>query len=126
MPRSTEEWIGASADADPPPRVKRRIVLRAGGRCHDCFRQFDEKLAPEFDHRPALILGGENRESHIFAVCKECHKRKSRIDLKAKSLTAKLLNKRYKLDNKRSKFRNARDGPFKTTFYRGTVERTDD
>lgn len=98
--RSVPEWIGKTPDASIPPRIKRRIVERGEGRCTGpCHRKFDEKLKPQFDHRPALIncAPGESshRESMIFAVCAECHSLRTRLDVQAKKVTARIIKKQY-------------------------------
>ena len=124
MARENKEWFGARPGTQPPPRVKLRIVERAGFKCHDCFRCFNEKLKPEFDHRPALILGGENRESQIFAVCPECHSQKTKRDVAAKSLTAKK-RKDLLLKKTKSSFQNSRGGKWKTTISQGTKLRAE-
>jgi hypothetical protein len=117
--RELPEWLGAHDDQAIPPRVKRRIVLRGEGRCTGpCHRAFNEKLKPQFDHRPPLCLGGQHRETMIFAVCRECHSLRTALDVKAKAKTADILNKRYGLTqsrhvipgSKRSKFKKKVSG----------------
>jgi 5-methylcytosine-specific restriction endonuclease McrA len=85
--RDRDEWIGRHPDSAIPARVKVRIYDRQGGRCDGCGRKFDAKLTPEYDHRPALINGGQNRESMIFAVCQVCHPERTRADVAEKSDT---------------------------------------
>ena len=114
MPRVVTEWHGVSASSDLPPRVKLRILERDGWCCTGpCHRRFDEKLRPQFDHRPPLILGGQNRESQIFAVCAECHSIRTRLDVAAKAKTAKLQRSRAGI-KKPSQFGNSRNGRWKT------------
>lgn len=92
--RLIPEWIGKTPGSTIPPRVKLRIVESQDGYCAGpCHRTFDAKLKPEFDHRPALINGGENRESMIVAVCRECHSMRTKLDVMAKSLTARIRKK---------------------------------
>lgn len=89
--RSVPEWQGKTDDAEIPPRVKIRIVERAGHRCEGpCHRAFDGKLKPEFDHVLALINGGAHAENNLRAVCHECHSQKSKLDVAAKALTARI------------------------------------
>lgn len=92
MPRSVKPWIAKHDDQAIPPRVKLRIVERQGYCCAGTCgaRPFDEKLKPVFDHRPALINGGENRESMIEAICPECHARRTRMDRTAAKVTARI------------------------------------
>lgn len=73
--RAVDEWIGKTPDTPIPLRVKLRILRRQNDTCagDGCTCVFDARHRPEFDHRPALINGGENRESKIFALCEPCH-----------------------------------------------------
>ena len=86
-PRLIPEWIGATPDTPIPDRVKDRILRRQDDRCFDCKRPFGHKLKAEFDHDPALINGGENRERKIFARCEQCHDLKFPDDVAEKSKT---------------------------------------
>jgi hypothetical protein len=70
-------------------------------------------LRPQFDHRPALINGGQNRETQIFAVCAECHSTRTRLDVAAKAKTAKLQRSRAGIKAP-SKFGNSRNGRWRT------------
>lgn len=98
--RALEEWIGKDADTDIPPRVKVRIVDRQDNRCDECKRPFGARLKPEFDHRPALVNSGENRESKIVAVCEHCHADRTSGDVAEKSKTYKLRAKYLGIDLK--------------------------
>lgn len=76
--RSVEEWIGASPDSVPPPRVKLRVFRRWHGVCHLTGR----KITPpadkwDTDHVKRLEDGGENRESNLAPALKEAHARKT-------------------------------------------------
>jgi 5-methylcytosine-specific restriction endonuclease McrA len=93
MPRSTEEWIGATDDTPIPPRVRLRIFDVSGGRCDMCRRVIRGSLRPCYDHRQALINGGENRENNIRLLCHECHDLKTKSDVREKSV---IYNKRIK------------------------------
>ena len=101
MSRKVDEWVGKTDDTPPPPRVKLRIVERQKGCCEFCGRAFNEKCRPEFDHRPALINGGENRETRIFAVCHECHSERTKQDVAEKSYVAGIKKDKLKLTNKK-------------------------
>ena len=85
MSRSLPEWIGEKPETSIPNRVQLRIVDRQSGKCMECYRVFDPKLKPVFDHRPALINGGENRESCIEAVCFQCHALRTKSDVSEKA-----------------------------------------
>lgn len=86
-PRSVEEWVGKTPETPIPPRVQLRIMDRQNCRCNGCGRELGLKLKAQFDHRPALINGGEHRESKIVAVCAECHSERTADDVAEKSET---------------------------------------
>lgn len=90
MARSTDEWVGKTDDSAAPARVRARVVDRAGGRCECCGAQFTPALRPEIDHTIALILGGENRESNLRALCKHCHRPKTDADVAMKAKIARV------------------------------------
>ncbi|MET0530056.1 MAG: HNH endonuclease [Microvirga sp.] len=79
-PRPVPEWIGKTSLTRIPREIKDRILLRFHGGCADCTRLFGPRLKPQFDHRPPLHNGGENRESKIEPVCAECHRIRSDED----------------------------------------------
>lgn len=73
MPRSVKEWIGKTANAMPPARVRQRILEAAGSLCHICSGKID-KPGWHADHVPPLKDGGENRESKIKPAHERCHR----------------------------------------------------
>lgn len=93
MSRSVIEWIGASDDQAIPPRVKVRVFTAFGGRCAVCDLPIAGKLRPAYDHRIALINGGENRESNLQLLCVPDHQVKTRVDVGDK---ARVYRKRLK------------------------------
>lgn len=95
MSRSVPEWIGATDDTAIPPRVMARVMSRAGGCCEDCSRAFSPHNPPEIDHDTALINGGENRESNLRALCRDCHGGKTRADVAEKSTVARKRAKNF-------------------------------
>jgi len=74
MARSVSEWIGKTPDTKIPPRVRLRIFEREKGICHLCKQPIQVGQKWEANHDPALINGGENRESMIFPAHDKCHK----------------------------------------------------
>jgi 5-methylcytosine-specific restriction endonuclease McrA len=88
MPRAVKEWIGATDDTRPPPRVLLRIFEREGGKCHLSGR----KIAPgekwQADHKIAIINGGKNVESNLFPALVDKHKEKTRADVAEKARVA--------------------------------------
>lgn len=80
MARTVKEWIGKNDDAAIPDAVKRRIVNRQDGCCALSSKPFGPGNKPEFDHKVALWLGGEHRESNLHAICKDEHKAKTKAE----------------------------------------------
>ena len=96
MTRPVPEWIGKTDTTAPPPRVKLRIIDRQGGLCAACDRKLGMAgETVEFDHIVALILGGENRETNLQALCGMCHGAKTRQDVAQKAQDAKRKASRY-------------------------------
>lgn len=90
MTRSIPEWIGKTDDTPVPARVKDRLFIAADGKCENCARKLGGSLdSPEFDHRIALVNGGENRESNLQVLCPWCHAGKTSEDVRKKSITAR-------------------------------------
>lgn len=88
MPRAVKEWIGRTADTSPPPRVKLRIWVRENGTCYLTGRKIQPCEPYQFDHKIAIINGGENRESNLFLALVDKHKEKTKVDLAEKSRVA--------------------------------------
>jgi 5-methylcytosine-specific restriction endonuclease McrA len=59
-------------------REKAEVCLRQRGRCALC----EEKLSVEidFDHVIPLALGGKQTLDNFEALCRDCHKDKTRLD----------------------------------------------
>lgn len=87
--RTIPEWIGASPDTPPPPRVQLRVYLKHDGKCPKCSRPLQPKKWA-CDHIVALINGGENREANLQPLCiSPCHSNKTKADVQTKSKTYK-------------------------------------
>ena len=94
MSRSTEEWIGKSDDAKVPPRVRVRVFEREGGICHLTGRKIDPVRDEwDLDHKVALILGGQHRESNLFPALREHHRKKTAVEMGVKSKIASVKKK---------------------------------
>ncbi|APX88682.1 hypothetical protein BV394_02160 [Brevirhabdus pacifica] len=105
MSRAVSEWIGKTDDTAIPPRVKVRVIEAQGGLCA-CGCGVKLGMAGEridFDHRVALINGGENRESNIQALRHPCHVPKTREDVRIKAKTARVRKKALGLDRPKKK-----------------------
>lgn len=88
MPRAVTEWIATHPDQKIPERVKLRIWAREGGVCYLTGRKIMPGDARDFDHKIALINGGQHRESNIFPVLRDKHKEKSKADVAEKATIA--------------------------------------
>lgn len=110
--RTLPEWRGANDDSPIPPRVKDRIARKAGDKCQHCGRKIDGKLRAEFDHVVPLCLGGAHRESNLSLVCHECHRAKTKLDVKMKAKVARWRKHTLGIRPK-SRFACSRDSKFK-------------
>lgn len=112
--RKPPEWIGKSADRRPPPRVRARVFLTHGGKCHISGRAIRPGDAWELDHVIALVNGGENRESNLAPALKVAHKAKTALDVAEKAKVARVRAKHLGIQEKRqwghSRFKKKLDG----------------
>lgn len=102
MPRSVAEWIGATPDTPIPPRVKERVLLRYEAKCANCGHWLYGK-PPVYDHKIALINGGENRESNLWPLHPHCHKIKTAFDLAEKARVSELRKKHHGIKRRQSR-----------------------
>lgn len=92
--RSIDEWIGKTPDAKIPEKVKDRIWVRCGGRCHlSGAKLVKGRDDIEWDHIKPLWAGGEHRETNIAPARKESHKEKSAEDHSAMSKADRIRRK---------------------------------
>lgn len=91
--RSVDEWIAPHPDAKIPPRVKLRIWEREQGRCYLSGRKIMPGDKFQYEHRVALINGGEHRESNIFLALDAPHKEKTARDVAEKAKVARIRSK---------------------------------
>jgi 5-methylcytosine-specific restriction protein A len=114
MSRAVPEWIGQTDDAPAPARVKLRVYDRHSGHCASCARKLGvagEQI--EYDHITALILGGENRESNLQALCPGCHRSKTTADVALKSTIARKRAKALGLAKPRKTLPGGKRGKWK-------------
>lgn len=85
--RSVKEWIGRSPDSKVPDKVRDRVLLRGNKTCYLTGLPILPGDKWQVEHKKALALGGENRESNLAPALVEPHKLKTsfEIDLKAKA-----------------------------------------
>jgi 5-methylcytosine-specific restriction endonuclease McrA len=104
--REVPEWVGKTPDSKIPPRVLLRIYERENGICHGCQVSLKGKRW-EADHRPALVNGGENRESKIFPVCTPCHKARTKKDVAEKADISRKKQKNLGIRRPKGKLKSA-------------------
>lgn len=112
MARSVDEWIGSSDDAKIPDRVKLRIWEREGGKCYLTGHKIRPGDEYEFEHKLALCLGGEHRESNIALALKDAHKVKTAEDVKMRAKSDRVRKKHLGIKPP-SRWPTARNGKFK-------------
>ena len=88
MAREVPEWIGKTPDSKVPPRVRLRVFEAAGGICHLSQRKIQPGEKWELEHKIALILGGEHRETNLAPALVAPHKEKTAAEMKVKSKIA--------------------------------------
>lgn len=127
MTRAIREWIGKTDDTRIPPRVKARIIVAQEGVCAcGCGMKLGiagERI--EFDHRVALINGGENRESNIQALRRPCHQAKTRSDVAEKANVARIRKKHLGLHEPKTRLPGSRGTRWKRKIDGTTVPRED-
>jgi 5-methylcytosine-specific restriction enzyme A len=113
MSRKVEEWIGKDDDDPVPPRVRLRVFDRFMGICCECTTKI---IARRWicDHRKALILGGQNRESNLGPIHEDCDKTKTAADVAEKSKNALVRSKHLGIRKRKGRpFPGARDSGIK-------------
>lgn len=85
--RSVEEWIGKTDDTKVPDRVRLRIFERENGTCHISGRKIGPGEKWQLEHKQAIILGGQHRETNLFPALVDPHKEKTAIEMKVKAKT---------------------------------------
>lgn len=87
MARTVEEWVGKTDDAKIPRAVRQRVFDRFNGVCYLSKRAITPADDWDVEHKLALCLGGEHRESNMAPALTAPHREKTAIDrgLKAKN-----------------------------------------
>ncbi|WP_024586057.1 hypothetical protein [Aliihoeflea sp. 2WW] len=112
MPRKVKEWIGKTPDAKVPPRVRLRVLRAYDGCCYLSGRPIAPGEPWELEHKVALILGGEHRESNLAPALAEFHKAKTAAEMKVKAKTDALAKKHLRIVDDGPKMQGQ---PFATT-----------
>lgn len=90
MSRTIPPWQGKTPDSRIPARVRVRVFQAQDGCCAVCRRKMAVAGEPfEVDHITPLVLGGENAEQNLRALCGPCHKAKTAGDVKQKATEAR-------------------------------------
>jgi hypothetical protein len=79
--RSIPEWVGKTPDSKVPDRVRLRIFLACGGRCHLSGREIRPGDTWDLDHVVALTNGGEHREKNLRPALRDKHREKTAADV---------------------------------------------
>lgn len=90
MTRAVPEWIADHPDQAIPQRVKLRIWERCGGRCSITNRKIMPGDAFDYEHRIALINGGQHREFNLVLALRDKHREKTAEDVAVKSKIARV------------------------------------
>lgn len=93
MTRAVPEWLAKHDDEKVPARVRLRVFERENGMCHITGRKIAPGESWELEHKVALILGGQHRESNLFPALTEPHREKTAAEMQVK---AKIANVRKK------------------------------
>lgn len=101
--RSLPEWVGKSADEEPPPHVRVRVFDAHGGICAACKLKIKTGEDWQLDHAAALINGGLNQESNLQPLHIECHVEKTGEDVAEKSKTYRMRAKHLGLSLRRKR-----------------------
>lgn len=114
--RTVPEWIAKHDDQKVPDRVRQRVFDREGGICHLTGDKIDPVRDEwDLDHKVALILGGEHRETNLFPAKREPHRRKTAVEMKVKSKIARTRKKHLGIAKPKSslshpRFKRCMDG----------------
>lgn len=112
MSRELPSWRGATDDAAIPDRVKVRLIMKSEGYCAICGIKILATKDFDFDHKVALINGGEHAEANLQVVHRWCHKTKTAADVKQKARDYRKRKSNYGIKPK-SKFACSKDSPYR-------------
>lgn len=112
MARSVDEWVASSPDAKIPDRVKLRVWEREGGRCYLTGKKIMPGDKYEYEHKLALCLGGEHRETNIALALSDAHKLKTADDVKMRAKSDRIRKKHLGI-RKPSRMAGSRDSGIK-------------
>ena len=109
MARTTDEWIGKTDDQKVPDRVRQRVFDRENGICHITGKKINPVRDEwDLDHKLALILGGEHRETNLFPALRLHHRRKTAVEVAVKAKIARVRQKHLGIKKPKSGLSNQR------------------
>lgn len=88
MPREVREWIGKRPESMPSTKVLLRLHDKQDGKCAcGCGQPLDLERpnSIDCDHIVPLKDGGENRESNLQLLLKDCHADKTKAENSARA-----------------------------------------
>lgn len=85
MSRSVDEWVGKTDDAKVPRAVRLRVFDRYNGVCYLSHREILPGDDWDIEHKLALCLGGEHRETNMAPALKAPHREKTAVDRAVKA-----------------------------------------
>ena len=99
--RAWTEWKGKTPDTAIPDRVRARIVMVFGARCHLTGKKCDPKDL-DLDHVIALADGGEHRESNLRPIYRPAHRKKTGKENSARSKANRVAEKHLGLSESKT------------------------
>lgn len=81
-----------------PISVKRAAYERSGGKCESCGKYVDH---PEYDHIIPCGFDGSNDLDNCQVLCTDCHKKKTREDVRAIAKSKRIRRKHYGIGRER-------------------------
>jgi 5-methylcytosine-specific restriction endonuclease McrA len=83
--RSVPFWVGATADAAIPSRVRLRVFERFGGVCQLTGIKIRPGMEWDVDHRTPLSMGGRHAEDNLQPVLRASHREKTKAEAASRS-----------------------------------------
>lgn len=102
--RSVKEWKGKTDDTPVPPRVRVRVFLAKGGKCHRCRRKIGPADKWTCEHLKAIANGGANAERNLDLTCSWCLPEKNAEDVAEKSKVYAIRSKHLGIKKQKRKW----------------------
>jgi len=73
-----------------PNYLKKQLIIEKGMLCYVCNKLFDRSYQLEFEHKIPVEVGGHLFERYnVDLICRKCHTKKTRIDIKTINMLKK-------------------------------------